>query len=692
MDLFNALVKRTLTVPAILPVESHGDSSIIARQLDTALMSVGFKASKELLTYITNANTVDAKQYCADIIQAFKELKGDNVKHNVYFIDFPKNVPDTLTFWTDCIIDALNSNQALLVAAQLEFGCVNLLDLPKYGKYLHSYEEMLGHHDTFVDGVDKVIIHLGKSLSESANDVFKSFCGSNVPLKETDRDLLVFLAEICDDVVDIPVRENKAIVNAARFRVGKPVVANTATDFLRLAVALSDGDVTLETNSKFKSFSRANRRAFLSQLNLIERFDDVLEYAEQWKRLGELLHVKEYNFGNAQFAFSIARNETSVKTFNSVLDTAFTNNVNIALNILHDRPGYLIRNVNRLLENDASTMYVLSAIQTALPDVNMRVILSFRQYLQNRNKDFDARIFVGKSGKAWVAPDNRKPVNDYVVKELLQIVDNEVFGRVNKNYVYDPAILDLALPLSGKSLSDGYNIYPRGTIQSVDEGILRFFCYWKESGSRTDFDLSALLLDENFIMSGQISYTNLREFGGVHSGDITSAPHGASEFIDIELSKVRAQYVVPQVNVYSGESFTQVEESYFGYMFRTPEQKGKPFEAATVKNKSDVRGNGNIALPVVFYKDVDGWKAKWTHLFQKGYPQFNRIENNKISTALLMKNIVNYDYLNVGYLLQNAKEYDGSVTQDTVYVGLNVPEDLPKGTKTITLSNLHELI
>ncbi|MFC5789563.1 hypothetical protein ACFPPE_06810, partial [Agromyces tardus] len=72
-----------------------------------------------------------------------------------------------------------------------------------------------------------------------------------------------------------------------------------------------------------------------------------------------------------------------------------------------------------------------------------------------------------------------------------------------------------------------------------------------------------------------LSYTSLRAVGGVHSGDITSAPDGASEFIDLDLSKVRARYIVPQVNIYSGESFDEVEESFFGYMLRDKEQQGK---------------------------------------------------------------------------------------------------------------------
>jgi stress response protein SCP2 len=60
---------------------------------------------------------------------------------------------------------------------------------------------------------------------------------------------------------------------------------------------------------------------------------------------------------------------------------------------------------------------------------------------------------------------------------------------------------------------------------------------------RTDYDLSVLMLNEKFEYANQLSWTNLRtEDGvGVHSGDITSAPDGASEFIDIDLGKVECK-------------------------------------------------------------------------------------------------------------------------------------------------------
>lgn len=55
-----------------------------------------------------------------------------------------------------------------------------------------------------------------------------------------------------------------------------------------------------------------------------------------------------------------------------------------------------------------------------------------------------------------------------------------------------------------------------------------------------DFDLSAMIFDEDWQYQEHVSWTNLRspQFQVFPSGDIISAPDGASEFIDIHLPSV----------------------------------------------------------------------------------------------------------------------------------------------------------
>jgi hypothetical protein len=199
-----------------------------------------------------------------------------------------------------------------------------------------------------------------------------------------------------------------------------------------------------------------------------------------------------------------------------------------------------------------------------------------------------------------------------------------------------------------------------------------------------------------------LSYTNLREVEGEHSGDITNAPDGASEFINLRLGAVRGTYIVPQVNIYSGEKFEEAEESFFGFMLREGEQRGRPFEARTVRMKSELRGPGRVALPLAFRRAQDGsWHAKWLHLYLKGHPEYNRVEGNRVSVAALLRAVVEREQLTVGYLTAlmanggtEVAAWDAESAPDgpVTYIGLERPEGLHPDSVVITPENLRDLI
>jgi hypothetical protein len=226
--------------------------------------------------------------------------------------------------------------------------------------------------------------------------------------------------------------------------------------------------------------------------------------------------------------------------------------------------------------------------------------------------------------------------------------------------------------------------------------------YWRETALRTDYDLSALLLSSGYQNPEWVSYTQLTGTAVAHSGDITSAPDGASEFIDCDLTRVQARYVIPQVNIYAGEGFDATAESFFGFMTRDAEQQGAPFEPQTVRMKSDLRGPGRVALPMAFVRDDNGsWSARWLHLHLRGHANFNQVEGNRLSTTTLVRGILERQYLRVGYLLElwaskgtEVTPWDPSrqVEGPAAFVGLERPEELPEAWQVYTLDRLRDLI
>jgi len=710
-----------LSFPKGSPKGSAGEGAAAARQFDAVLTSVGFKLSAELLERLSGLSEAAVLHTAERTLRTVSEMVGDHVRHNSYFIDFPSNVPDTEEFWMRCVAEALGDDKSREnVLTELAHGVLDLLSLPTYGRYQHTYEEMLAAQDELIASAgDRVtVLHLGRDLDDELTDLYLALAGSTTPLGEDHLRDLKTLAERCalgPQPESIPVRENRAVVNEARLGVGADLLLDTVTDVLRLACALSGGDVTLQEPTRFRALSRPVRRGLLAGLDAVvaanpAKLADVHARREPFKRLGERLHPHEYpRWPHAADVFAVARGEKEARSFDSRVEERLDEfDVLGAVKLLKSAPGKLFRALDLLLriaaDQEARDAVVAAAVEVA-PEVSGRVVLSVREHFHNRERETDEpRIFVNRRGRAWVTPDVRPLVPAADRDRLIAALDAEMRRRlpVPGRLLLDPDVLDVALPLSGRATAAGFGVLPRGSVSEVDGELLRFFVYWKETKDRTDYDLSALLLHSDYSTDSWLSYTALTAVGGEHSGDVTEAPDGASEFINLSLDRVRGTFIVPQVNIYAGESFEEVEESFFGFMLRDGEQRGRPFEPRTVRMKSELRGAGRVALPLVFQRGDDGrWRAKWLHLYLKGISEANQVEENQVSVSKVVRALVEREQLTTGYLIDLMSRdttvidlWDGEPVPDepVMYIGLERPEGLHPDSRVITLENLRDLI
>ncbi|TDC66109.1 hypothetical protein E1200_17310 [Actinomadura sp. GC306] len=708
------IVRHTHRVP--VPDGPRGDGAAAARRLDATLMPAGFKLSRDLLAALSELAEPAVLDVAARTLPAVQEMAGDHVRHNAYFRDFPDNVPDTLEFWADLLRKTLLDPVAESAAREsLSKGTLNLLSLSGYGVYRHTYEDMLAVHDELITAAgDRVtVLHLGHGLAAEGERLYLRLAGSTTPLGEDGLTALRGLAGRYADGTQpehIPVRENRALINEARVTAGVAPLVDTVTDVLRLACALSGGDVTLQEPTRFGPLPRPVRRSLLAALDGVVaadpgRLGDVAARREPWKRLGERLHPHEYpRWPHAAKVFAVARGEQRAPSFAARIEARLASGDTAgAARAAAGAPGLLFRSLDRLLRGAPGAEHaVLDAAQSVAHRVSGRVLLSVREHLLNRtDAPGGSRVFANRLGRGVATPDTRAPLDPDAVARLSDLIDAEIRGRLPSfgHLVVDPDALGVALPLSGKAAGHGLGVLPRGSVSPVDGELLRFFIHWRQRERRTDFDLSALLLDENYRDPEWLSYTNLTTVGGTHSGDITEAPEGASEFIDLSLQNIKARFVIPQVNVYSGEGFDEVEESFFGFMLRDRAQQGRPYEARTVRMKSDLRGAGRIALPLLFMRGDDGrWRAKWLHLHIRGHLEFNQVEGNRVTTATLVRGIAERRFLTVGHLkdlldTERTTLWDGTAPPGPVtYIGLDRPEGLHPDSRIFTLANLGDLI
>jgi hypothetical protein len=738
-NLTEIVITRRHRVPLPDPVE--GDGAAVARQLDAALLSAGFMCSRELLTDLGGREAGQVLDIGVTVLRAARRLAGDHVQHNPYFRDFPFNVPATLEFWAGLIEKARAEGApkapSYVVTSTGEVAAaLNLLTLPGYGKVQHTYEDMLAARDELAASAgDRItVLHKGGSPRAETERLYLELAGSAVPLPEEDRALLAELAAECVDGPRpglIPVRENRAIVNRAALAAGRALLADTVTDVLRLAADVSGGDVTLEQPSRFRSFSRRERRVLMACLDDVVRdspakLGDVARHAEAWKRLGERLHPHEYG-GQlaARRVFAVARGEERMPSLAARTEGHFRSGApEQAARVLSSAPGLLIRSLDRLLRAEGppeQARNVLSVAAEAAPQAACRVLLSAREHFGNRGKlelTGLPRIFANRAGRGWVAPEARPALDPGIRGEALVMLDEAIAARLpaGGRLIVDPAVLGVALPLAGKPAAPGIGVLPRGSVSSVvpaSQDVLSFFVYWRQRAHRTDYDLSALIATTDFSRTDFVSWQAYQsaDAGVTYSGDITDAPDGATEFISADLERLSLPVIIPQVNIYSGEGFDEAAEAFFGYMLRGAAQRGAPFEAATVRMKSDLRGVGRVALPLAFIRGEEGqWRAKWLHFYLKGRASMNVVQGHRMSAGLLARTVIEREYLQIRYLaaLWGPRTADGHVIEaagpqelaaavaDTpgpvTYIGLERPEGLAADAMVYTLENLSSLI
>ncbi|MBO0805423.1 MAG: TerD family protein [Nocardiopsaceae bacterium] len=738
IDLTEAVIARRHRVP--LPEAEPGDGAAVARQLDAALMSAGFKLSRELFTGLSCLPAGQVMDLGVTVLRAVRVMAGDHVEHNPYFIDFPANVPETLEFWAELAERAL-AGGAVPDGALVDIGdgemawAGNLLSLPGYGTAAHAYEDMLAAHEALATSAgDRItVLHAGGTLQSEVASLFLDLAGSTVPLPREDVALLGVLAAECADgprPEAIPVRENRAVINQVALAHGNPLLVDTVTDVLRLAAAASGGDATLETATRFRSFSRRERRVIMAALDGVvsasaAKLGDVPRYAERWKRIGERLHPHEYPaFPAARRVFAVARGEEKIPSLAAEAERRFRSGVPAeAARLLARSPGLMFRSLDRLLRScDGSQADdILALAARTAPEVSGRVLLSAREHFQNRGKLDRAgrpRIFPGRSGRTWVAPESRAGLDPAIRDEVLALLDETVASRLPETgrLIVDPALMGVALPLTGKPAAPGIGVLPRGSVTEVvpaEQDVLTFFTYWRQVSRRTDYDLSAQMTTRDFTRNTAVSWLNYNSGDGAvtYSGDITSAPEGATEFISADLRRVTMDVLIPQVHIYAGEGFDKAAEAFFGYMLRERDQKGAPFEAATVRMKSDLRGSGRVALPLAFTRGEDGgWRAKWLHFYLRGYPSMNIAEEHKATAGLLVRSVLEREYLQVRYLTSlwsrrtpdgkahlastdsEAAEAAAGASGPVTYLGLGRPEGLPGDATVFTPENLGGVI
>ena len=551
-----------------------------------------------------------------------------------FYPDFPVQVRDT-------------SEATLLVNAALHYlgDVVGVRILPDYRP---------GPREP-LSGDDGALTELGLATAQDLERIVADLIAQATPFSAQDRADLTALRDFGPEAAPrVAVKENLAVLTVVFQGLDFSASYRTVTDVLRLAVAMAGGDVSLAEPCRFPSFSRAQRRRLLGLLDAVGQVQDSRDSAEEmarrcerWKRLARHLRPGDYarRFPRATKLLHQVASGDAEAGFTSRLEVALARrDVEGALRLLSTRPGVFARRLNHLLRlcvDEAARERVVAEFARVAPEVSLPVLVRLWEYFSSPGPEtLPWRVVAMKAAAGTTTtliPSTRRPgpADALVVRAVEEALRRR--ARLGRIAVDQELYEGYTAPVGLRSASPGMRTAGRGTrLPLPEDETIRFFLHWRDlpkappdapeparpaaaEGSpdtRVDLDLSAFFVSEDFTRTEQIAYYNLRSTAAVHSGDLTSAPDGAAEFVDVTLAEALRQgwrYVVMTVHSFSHHRLSEVPECWAGAMARGADpQSGEVFEAATVMQRLDLVSPTFNATPFVI--DIAERRLIWWDL------------------------------------------------------------------------------
>ncbi|MCV9964385.1 hypothetical protein OIU34_21080 [Pararhizobium sp. BT-229] len=433
----------------------------------------------------------------------------------------------------------------------------------------------------------------------TAHDIYVRLCKTNA--KWTDfqnaqaKHLIAARPDFAIDIDQFSFKENGVTLVAyciADVVAGtRKAAVSTATDVLRLASALSDGDVSLRTKTKFRKFSRPERRFLLGLIENAKHIEaDFAMRKEPWKRLLSNLHPADFKVERVSAAYNSLYNK-EVHTLDAKVEKGLAGNDVASLDLLKAQPGQLLRRLHKVY--DLFGRQAFEVFKDVTHALTVSQLVKLDAYLSTVN-DRKSLVFTPKGNwaKAQIVENGKAKIDPVDLADLRKHISEEVGARLNalhpEGFRVDPATTKVKLQSNGQELAS----YGRGTVFDIPENVkfIRTASYWeaKREFQNVWFDVGWNFYGEDWKEMGTVCWDStalpFSRKAAVFSGDPTNSKDlagRACQMIDLYPQKLVAngvRYAVWNVLCFSNIPFSDAKEVLATMQWGEEAEKGKLYE------------------------------------------------------------------------------------------------------------------
>ena len=599
--------------------DSKCDNKEMATSVASELMQFGYMLDEKAIENISKASKEDISLFLKEVIEYLKIMTGSSRNYVPFWKGFPEQVMDKgeMELWLYQI--AHYDSNGDFVPTEFTRERKVAFEHPKYTKLTS------GDNDRFLNIFTK-LISVNNSLTEDDLDIVEWFVEENQELRFPEQ---------------IPFKENLCTLAG----LGLEVPVKTVTDVLRIAVYLSDGDISLpkvpakmiresawttkrienpaREEFKFANFTRKERRFILT---LLERTNcDVSEAvlkSSRWIRLGERLHPGEYKnqFPKSFEFFNSLRNE-KVRSWFSSVNKAFDSSLEEGLKKLSERPGEFFRRLDYLIRSNSNQKdLVLKYMNQIGHKVSNKVLFEAYEHFEKRNVDNNNRSIMIKGARNRYKLPDLKALSEHTINSVQNSIKKSLlkkFSELNslgKVWV-DEELKNIPMPKNMRSLSSSLKPIIRGQRTSIgnqNAPVVRAFVHWFDEYGNQDVDLTCVLYGKDKVAHVGWNGGHNKSYG-TYSGDIRHRRGACAEYVDIKIEAAINEgfkYAVIDANNFTGRPFHTVDECVVGYMERETPEETKHFVPATIAGCMRLQNESSSTLVSV----IDLETREYIHL------------------------------------------------------------------------------